>query len=88
MERSVQSAKSKRVFPRVLPEDRPFTRSRTRELENQVAGSIFTQIDTGIVKPIDFVLTDFFNMCANLVLGLNQVQAAASENLDLTAQVM
>lgn len=39
--------------------NRRVTRSVARALENEVVGSIFTQIDTGIPYPVDFVPTDF-----------------------------
>lgn len=50
-------------------ESRRFTRSISRALENQIVGSIYNQIDTGIVRAVDFVPTDYLNRCANTVFG-------------------
>lgn len=70
--------------------DRPVTRSVTRALENQVVGSLFNQIDTGIQYPVDFVPTDFFNRCAARIFGQieseTERQASVSSLGDLSIQ--
>lgn len=53
----------------LLNSNRRVTRSVARALENQVVGSLFTQIDTGISFPVDFVPTDYLNRCTARVFG-------------------
>lgn len=59
----------------MLPEGVHVTQSRTRALENQIVGSILTQIDTGIEKVVNFVPTDYFNRCKDLVFGRRSTEA-------------
>lgn len=61
-------------FSSIVPDNRRITRSITRALDAQVVGSILTQIDTGVERPIDFVPTDYLNRCADLIFGRTSEQ--------------
>lgn len=53
----------------LFSKDRQGTRSVARALEDQVVGSLFNQIDTGIQHPVDFIPRDLFNQCTNRIFG-------------------
>ncbi|CAD7001584.1 unnamed protein product [Ceratitis capitata] len=63
----------------LLDTNRRVTRSVARALENQIVGSIFTQIDTGIQHPVDFVPTDYFNRCTAKIFGAAGKQTRPSK---------
>ncbi|XP_020713470.1 uncharacterized protein LOC110117789 [Ceratitis capitata] len=66
---------------RLFNSDRPITRSVTRALENQIVGFLFTQIDTGIPHPADFVPIDYFNRCsARIFRSLGSVNNPSNSN--------
>lgn len=67
--------------------DRPVTRSITRALENQVVGSLFNQIDTGIPRPVDFLPTDFFNRCTAKIFSTSDRDKPPQTNVSFTAEV-
>lgn len=50
----------------VVSEGKRVTRSVSRALKRQIVGSIVTQIDTGIERPISFATTDYLSLCSGL----------------------
>lgn len=70
-EQADSSEETRNRVTQIISENRPSSRGIDRALENQIIGSILNQIDTGIERPIDFVPTNYFDRCANLIFGIN-----------------
>lgn len=87
MEKSKDIEEVPRTGLGILPSNRPVTRSISRALENQVVGSLLTQIDTGIVYPVDFVPVDYLNRCTARIFGQPSNQAEQQQSLLLTDQI-
>lgn len=68
----------------LLTHDKRITRSISRALENQVAGSLFTQIDTGIGYPVVFIPVDLLNRCTARVFGQPEAQTNVRQEVSVT----
>ncbi|XP_036345433.1 uncharacterized protein LOC118754652 [Rhagoletis pomonella] len=71
----------------LLDSNRRVTRSVARALENQVVGSIFTQIDTGIQHPVDFLPTDYLNRCAARIFGTSNQEVPQQPSVRVTNEL-
>ncbi|XP_017483019.1 PREDICTED: uncharacterized protein LOC108371909 [Rhagoletis zephyria] len=58
-----------------------------RLLNSNLVGSLFTQIDTGISYPVDFVPTDYFNRCTARVFATLRHEENSQSSVRITNEV-